>query len=767
MLDERIKEKLVEGYKRLQEEGKLLSMAQLEEAYRTFRSRFGPERLANLGGEALLNLMHAHGNKDSLVYWLEFKDDEEFPDHFGGIGGGSALKFGIFRRKETGSWATADESNNPKDITLEEAIAFAQRHRDELLKGVEVLTKLPPKGTDQDYLNLQEELDRIAPSVSDLAWGHKYFSLIFPEKLDDYHVADLQRFHLLKMMVLPPEGRGRYLCAGRFVAAAAELDIPMNHLTTVLNLVNLANGKKHRYWRVGTSDGTKPRNRWSLMRDENCVAVGWPDVGDLSAFDGSKESREKLRGLMAEKYPSVASQVGNATGQLFSFVQTIQKGDLVLAADGATVLGIARVEGDYHYDASSDFPHRRDVVWLAKEEWKMPNPEGLQTTVREVKKYPENILEVTRRVLETPPKTPTDGPPIHVPIRRLPVIPERINSAVERKGQVILYGPPGTGKTYWAEVAAREIVAVCEFGKTYQELDTKQREVIIGTGKNEGQVRLCCFHPAYGYEDFIEGYRPHSPHGQVVFDLEDGIFKRLCRDAERSSGKRFFLIIDEINRGDIPRIFGELLTILEKDKREKSILLPVSRESFQVPKNVFLIGTMNTADRSISLIDAALRRRFAFIELMPDSSLLGNQSIAGLPLRPWFEALNKRVCEHVGRDARNLQIGHSYLLSGGHPVKDLAAFKKAIQDDIIPLLEEYCYDNPIALENILGKGLFDSRAQRVRHELFDVENEEKLVQALIEPSPEILGSAPALKSMTSEEESSAEEGDSSETDATK
>jgi 5-methylcytosine-specific restriction protein B len=240
-------------------------------------------------------------------------------------------------------------------------------------------------------------LDRIAPSVSDLAWGHKYFSLLFPEKLDDYHVADLQRFYLLKIMLLPPEGRGRYLCTGRFVAVAAEVDFAMNHLTTVLNLVNLANGKKHRYWRVGTSDGNKPRNRWSLMRNGNCVAVGWPDVGDLSGLDGSKESREKLRGLMAEKYPSVASQVGNATGQLFTFVRTIQKGDLVLAADGATVLGIARVEGDYHYDASSDFPHRRDVVWLATEEWKMPNPEGLQTTVREVKKYPENILEVTRR----------------------------------------------------------------------------------------------------------------------------------------------------------------------------------------------------------------------------------------------------------------------------------------------------------------------------------------------------------------------------------
>src|SRR5262245_37186093 len=158
---------------------------------------------------------------------------------------------------------------------------------------------------------------------------------------------------------------------------------------------------------------------------------------------------------------------------------------------------------------------------------------------------------------------------------------------------------------------------------------------------------------------------------------------------------------------------------MEKDKRGRPILLPVSGEPFRVPPNIFLIGTMNTADRSISLLDTALRRRFGFVELMPDSSILGNHSVSGVPLGPWLDALNRRVCEHLGRDARNLQIGHSYLLQGGRPVKDFAAFQRALRYDIVPLLEEYCYGDFAALQSILGIGMVDVENRRIRQELFD------------------------------------------------
>jgi 5-methylcytosine-specific restriction protein B len=219
MLEPSVKQNLLRHLQKLNAEGRLLSRPQLEQYSATFRGRFGPDKLASLDGEALLNTMH--DNRDSLVYWLEFKNDDELPARFGGgIGGGTAFKFGIFRRKETRTWVTADEANNPRDLTVEEAVVIARKHREQLLRGVEALQQLPPGGSDDDYRRLQERLDREAPDVSDRMWGHKYFSLLFPEKLDLYHNPEWQQFHLLKLLQRPPDGRGRYLCAGRFVTVA-------------------------------------------------------------------------------------------------------------------------------------------------------------------------------------------------------------------------------------------------------------------------------------------------------------------------------------------------------------------------------------------------------------------------------------------------------------------------------------------------------------------------------------------------------------------
>ncbi len=228
MLNETIAQKIKEAHKKLSYEGILLSNTQLSKYYETFQKRFGPYSLRAVDGERLLESIHDHGIKDSLVYWLEFKNDDEFPAKFGSIAGGSALKFGIYRRKETGAW-TIGSPQNQIEISTEEAIRVAGKHRDQLIKAAELLDLLPENGTDEDYLNLQREMDKSAPNISDSAWGHKYLSLLYPEKLDDYHRADYQRFHLIKMLQIPPEGDGRYICAGRYVSIAKELGIPLNH----------------------------------------------------------------------------------------------------------------------------------------------------------------------------------------------------------------------------------------------------------------------------------------------------------------------------------------------------------------------------------------------------------------------------------------------------------------------------------------------------------------------------------------------------------
>jgi 5-methylcytosine-specific restriction protein B len=246
-------------------------------------------------------------------------------------------------------------------------------------------------------------------------------------------------------------------------------------------------------------------------------------------------------------------------------------------------------------------------------------------------------------------------------------------------------------------------------------------------------IEICCFHPAYGYEDFVEGYRP-ALHGdaRVGFELRDGIFKALCKRAEQEPQRSFFLIIDEINRGDVPRIFGELLMALEKDKRGQAVSLPVSGSKLVVPDNLYVIGTMNTVDRSIALLDAALRRRFAFVELMPDTSLLKGAIVGGIPLGPWLEEMNRRIGAHVGRDARHLQVGHSYLLENGAPVAQLSRFAEILRDDIIPLLSEYCYEDFDALASILGSGLVDSKLRRIEQALFEPARLELLRDKILE-----------------------------------
>ena len=201
--------------------------------------------------------------------------------------------------------------------------------------------------------------------------------------------------------------------------------------------------------------------------------------------------------------------------------------------------------------------------------------------------------------------------------------------------------------------------------------------------------------------------------------------------SDRQQTKRFFLVVDEINRGDPPEIFGELITAIELDKRGKPIMLPVSGAPLAVPSNVFLIGTMNTADRSISLLDAALRRRIQYIELMPDSKCWARGRSADCALALWLDALNKRLRGKLKRDARNLQIGHAYLMPP-QPITSVAELARVLRDDIIPLLEEYCYDDFGTLRDILGPGRWSMWRRGGLMKIYSEQTEEEeLIQALM------------------------------------
>lgn len=253
---------------------------------------------------------------------------------------------------------------------------------------------------------------------------------------------------------------------------------------------------------------------------------------------------------------------------------------------------------------------------------------------------------------------------------------EKIYKLLMRKKNIILKGSPGVGKTFMARRLAYSII-----GK-----------------KAKDQVLSVQFHQSYSYEDFIEGIRPNKD-GEFV--LTPGVFKEFVDVAKNNRDKDYFVIIDEINRGNLSKILGELMKLIEYDKRDKEdVILPYSKESFTIPENIFIIGTMNTADRSLAMVDYALRRRFAFIQVNPafnnpkfsnwlieknnikenDVNLLCNKMIA----------LNEAIDDDLGE---GFEIGHSYFVDNLDSNNFTQSYKDIIDYEIIPLLEEYWFDD--------------------------------------------------------------------------
>jgi 5-methylcytosine-specific restriction protein B len=252
----------------------------------------------------------------------------------------------------------------------------------------------------------------------------------------------------------------------------------------------------------------------------------------------------------------------------------------------------------------------------------------------------------------------------------------------------ILYGSPGTGKTYNTINKALEII---DGEVPIKRSDARDRFEKL---RESGQIEFVTFHQSYGYEEFIEGIKADINSDEIHYILEDGIFKKLSKKASAKDDeiKNYILIIDEINRGNISKIFGELITLIEPSKRlgaeeELKLTLPNSKESFGVPSNLYIIGTMNTADRSIAQIDTALRRRFEFVEMMPKPELLDGVVIDDIKVSEVLKAINERI-EYIYD--REHTIGHSYFMPLiNEPTKE--KLDEIFRVNIIPLLAEYFY----------------------------------------------------------------------------
>jgi 5-methylcytosine-specific restriction protein B len=723
----------------------------IERQRQNFIELFGPEELEKLSeDELLVQLPYNLANDRSMDYWLEFGNDDKFGNRtFGSIMGGAASKFGTWQERDRGAWrAKAIGSNQMRDITEEQAKEILATRRDEMIASVEVIDDFAQRfgpARNIDPVAFQEAIEKAAPTWNGHAWLHKYLHVMRPGYVTwsatiPWSVAELHWFGIQAAR------EALYACDVQICALWSDMPA-LEHLPVEVRY-RMARGllpRQHWCYQVASDDEI------AVMVRDDCFAMGPPEVLDLSEVI-KLEKKAEIQDAMAVAFEDAGLSVDSDAGKdLIEFAYRLQEGTLVALIDEKDeAVAIGEISGAYTFDSKAQSPHQVPVKWTMIDPFeaklkakasagRLRRLKGRDAVVGRIEAsllihgvapWPEYDRIITRDA-PLPPELPREIE--EEPVRELaPLVgmQKRLSGMLDRKKQIILYGPPGTGKTHHAERLALELVARQNFHRTSNLLSRKQRARIFGEDGSPPYIEACTFHPMYSYEDFIEGYRPDG----AGFSLRDGIFKRLSKVASAQPEKRFVLIIDEINRGNIPRIFGELITLIESTRRGKvAVTLPLSGERFMVPENLSIIGTMNTADRSILLLDAALRRRFAFEEMMPDPALLAGVDFDGASLATWLAALNRRILEQLGKDGRNLQIGHAYLMHAGVPITTPSRFAEVFRDDIWPLLQEYCYGDDRKLAAILSSdrgGVYDPKRSGLRSELFDPSRRDDLLASL-------------------------------------
>jgi MoxR-like ATPase len=429
-----------------------------------------------------------------------------------------------------------------------------------------------------------------------------------------------------------------------------------------------------RYWLWAPG---KNADQWEESRANGEMGIGWTDLGDLARF----QSIDEVAGAIKQLYGKEGEPVNDAR-TTWDFSHEVSKGDIVFAKTGqTTLLGAGIVTGPYFREESrsSGFKNFHSVEWVRIGQWEVPTGEKFPIkTLTEITKWPEFIEKLTSLVGGIPTvgrgATKITKPSLRAAKYELQDLSnesgfdlevlQRWLRQLQRKKHLVFQGPPGTGKTFLAKGLAKTLVS-----------------------ETEGIFEVVQFHPSYAYEDFIQGIRPRANGGSLQYSLEPGRFLAFCERASKVETGPAVLIVDEMNRANLSRVFGELMYLLEY--REEKVPLSAGG-SFAVPSNVLVIGTMNTADRSIALVDHALRRRFTFVHLGPEYEVLRRHlNKHGLPASSLVTAL-KLVNEAI-RDP-NYLVGVSFFM------KDGATLKSTLPDvwhgEIEPYLEEYFFDQP-------------------------------------------------------------------------
>lgn len=426
-----------------------------------------------------------------------------------------------------------------------------------------------------------------------------------------------------------------------------------------------------------------PYDAWDEFCKTGIMTIGRDYLGDPMLYESKSEMQSAMQDCGTERNTTTYK---NAVLEVWQFIHDIKPGDIIIAKKGTkTVLGRGVVDSDFIYDEKkpTDFKYYRQVNWTHKGEWEHPG-KAVAKTLTDITRYTDYVAKLEALFVDE--NVAQNAVPVEEPeelydsytaddfLQDVYMSEERYNilkNLLLTKKNIILQGAPGVGKTYAAKRLAYSIMGE----------------------KDNSRVKMVQFHQSYSYEDFIMGFRPT----QTGFELKTGVFYEFCRKAA-DDDRPYFFIIDEINRGNLSKIFGELFMLIENDKRGVELQLLYADEQFSIPSNVHIIGMMNTADRSLAMLDYALRRRFAFFDILPAFESNGFRAYRKNVSNPKFDKLISAVQqlnEAIASDeslGEGFCVGHSYFCTNV-TIND-EWLKSVVEFELIPLLKEYWFDEP-------------------------------------------------------------------------
>ena len=436
------------------------------------------------------------------------------------------------------------------------------------------------------------------------------------------------------------------------------------------------------YWIYSPGDGA---SKWDEFYKRGIMGLGWREIGDFSQYS----SKEEMKAAMKEKIDPTRPYK-NAAHATWQFLQEMKPGDIVFAKKGMhSVIGRGVVTSEYIYDSEDpEYPNIRKVNWTNTGDWEHPG-QAVMKTLTDITSYTDYVAKLNALIDVNEDEDDVEPEetafPEYTPEKFLEEVYmdgdsyDTLVELIRMKRNVILQGAPGVGKTFAAKRLAYSMMGC----------------------KDQNRVMMVQFHQSYTYEDFIEGFRPSSTSDN--FEIKKGAFANFCQKAAEEPDNEYFFIIDEINRGNLSKIFGELFMLIENDKRGNALQLLYSGDKFSVPPNLYIIGMMNTADRSLAMLDYALRRRFAFFEMKPGFESEGFRDYKMAFANPKFDSLIncvEKLNTVIAADdslGEGFCIGHSYFCNLS-AITD-KALSNIVEYEMVPLLKEYWYDEPIKVKD--------------------------------------------------------------------